>query len=133
MADQTVDLTLLDSAARTATTYSAEFEWLDAKALLTIDVTAIASTPTITPGLQAYDPTSGSWFTIFTATSSQSPGGAARYTYVLTDTAFLPSGFTEAKQVYLTPRMRLVITHADADYCTYSAAFLRVNSNNLGI
>lgn len=130
---QTVDVTLLSSAARTSTTYSAEFAWEDAKAMLTIAVSAVSASPTVTPGLEAYDPVTGSWFTIFTAAAAQSPGGAARYTYVLTDTAFLPSGFTEAKQVYLTPRMRLIVTHADADSCTYSAAFMRVNSNNLGI
>lgn len=130
---QTVGLTLLDSAARTATTYSGEFDWEDAKAILTVDVTAVSATPTITPGLESYDPTSGSWFTLFTAAYAQNPTGAVRYTYVLTDTAFLPAGFTESKQVYLTPRMRLKITHADADSCTYTASFLRVNSNNLGL
>ena len=134
MAEQAEDLVLASLATRTAN-YTQEFAWLDAKALMTIRVpNAPAASPTITPSLEAYDPASSEWFTIFTAAASQSPTGtSSRYTYVLTDTAFLPSGFTESKQVYLHPKMRLKITHADADAVDYTVMFLRVNSNNLGI
>jgi len=103
--------------------------------MMVVNVTAVSATPTITPSLEAYDATSTSWVTIFTAASAQSPTGAATYVYILTDTAFTPTGgsLTESKQVYLAPRMRLKITHADADSCTYSVGFNRVNSNNLGL
>jgi hypothetical protein len=135
MGTQLVNVRLCDPAMRVSSEVFSEFEWADAKAVLTVYVTNIhGATPTITPYLQSYDPVSGLWLTIFTAAAAQSPSVAGtRYNYVLTDTAFLPVGFTEAKQVYLMPTMRLGMTHGDSDAITYSATMLRVNSNNLGI
>jgi len=135
MATQDTDLTLLSSAARIATTYSSEFAWLDAKAFMVVNVTATSASPTITPGVEVYDATSGTWVTMWTAAVPKSPSGTASYLYIFTDTGFVPTGgaITESKQVYLAPRMRLIVTHADADSCTYSVGMNRVNSNNLGI
>ena len=131
MAIQETDVTVLSSAARTATTTSAEFQWLDAKAFMVVNVTAVTSSPGITPELQVYDAASGIWVAIYIQSSPSTPTTAHTYLYIFTDTAFTPSGSTiqESKQVYLAPRMRVVITHADADSCTYSVGFNRVNSN----
>ena len=132
---QDLDVTVLSSAARTATTTSAEFQWLDAKAFMVINVTAVTATPHITPEIQVYDATSGTWIEMWKSASYEAPTGAFVYLYIFTDTAFVPTGtaITLSKQVYLAPRLRFVMTHADADSCTYSVGFNRVNSAATGV
>ena len=131
---QDLDVTVLSSAARTATTTSAEFQWLDAKAFMVVNVTTTAATPGITPQVQAYDLASGTWVTVYLQAAPVTPTSAHTYLYIFTDTAFTPTGtyIQESKQVYLAPRMRVVITHADADSITYSVGFNRVNSGASG-
>ena len=131
MAIQEIDVTVLASGTRTATTTSGEFAWLDAKAMMIVNVTATSATPGITPEIQVYDAASGTWVAIYIQAAPVTPTSAHTYLYIFTDTAFTPSGSTiqESKQVYLAPRMRVVITHADADSITYSVGFNRVNSN----
>jgi hypothetical protein len=131
---QIKDVTILSSALRTETTYSPDIEWLDAKAFIVLNVTAVTGTPGITPSLDVYDPTSGAWIAIW-AGSARTPTTAVTYLFILTDTAFVPTGagITESEQVYLGPRMRFVVTHADTDQCTYSVGMNRVNSTGVGI
>ena len=123
MADQT----LLTSAARTATVNSAEFSWDRAKAYMVLDVTAVTSTPGLTPKIQVYDSTSGQWITIASYTQVN-PTGATTYTFCASDQSFAPSTVTETEQCYLTARMRVRIEHADADSATYTVSFLEVNA-----
>jgi hypothetical protein len=127
---QESDITLLSSAARIATTYSSEFQWIDAKAFMVVNVTAVTATPHITPEIQVYDSTSGTWIEMWKSASYEAPTGATVYLYIFTDTAFVPTGssITLSKQVYLAPNMRFVMTHGDADSCTYSVGMNRVNS-----
>ena len=131
---QDLDVTVLSSAARTATTTSAEFQWLDAKAFMVVNVTATVATPGITPQVQVYDMASGTWVPMYVYAAPLTPTSAHTYLFIFTDTAFTPTGtyIQESKQVYLAPRMRVVITHADADSITYSVGFNRVNSGALG-
>lgn len=121
MADQTV----LGSAVRTATTNSAQVTWTDAKAYMVVDVTDLASTPSVVPKVQVYDSTSDQWITIASFTAITATG---TYTYCLTDQSFAPATVTDTEQCYLTPRMRVRMEHADADSITYSVSFLEVNA-----
>ena len=119
-------LTLLGSASRAATTSSAQFTWNQPKAYCVLDVTAVAATPSIVLSLEVYDPVSGQYVTIFTATTAVTATGTK--TYCLTDTSFAPTGVTETKQCYMTDTMRVTVTHADADAITYSVSFVEVLS-----
>lgn len=109
----------LASAARTATTSSADLYNVDGLGVLVIlDVTAITATPSLTVSVQGKDPASGKYVTLFT--------GAA-VTTVSTNTYVVYPGVTETANVDAAvpvPRtFRITVTHADADSATYSVGY----------
>lgn len=123
---QSLDVTVLSSASRTATT-SATFTWADAKGVLVLVMSSHTATPGLTPKLLAYDPVSGTYWTLWTAASAITADGT--YVYMFSDEGSPPSGgsITESVQVALTPDMKVTITHVDADAAVYSVGFNRVN------
>jgi len=114
----TPQLTLFASAARTATPTAAEFYSNGARGLhLVIDATAIVATPSVVPTLDGKDELSGKWYNLLT--------GAA-ITGVSTAVLKIFPGITVAANLAVSDtipnRLRLVMTHGDADSITYSAA-----------
>lgn len=120
-------LAILTSAPRTATNNSEVFDWDFAKAYCVLDVTAITATPTLTLRVQFFEEVSQQYVNI-ASFAAVSPGGAATYTFCLTDQSFAPVTVTETKQCYLTPKMRVRVEHADADSATYTVSFNEVNA-----
>ena len=67
---------ILPSAARTAAQLSTAvgMERAESSAHIVIDVTAIVSSPILTPTIQGYDPTSDKWYNILVATPISAVG-----------------------------------------------------------
>lgn len=111
-------LVVLASAARTATTNSEVFTNFGARGiLLIVDATVEVDTAEVTPSLQAYDPLSGKYATIWTAAAAISAVGTA--TYLLYPGAS-DGNMTEVDGIPLPAQFRVVMTAADADSLTYS-------------
>jgi hypothetical protein len=111
---------LLASAARTAAIQSEEVKNAGEYRgiLLIIDATALAATPGVTPNIQAYDPVSAAWYTVWTAAAAISATGD--YTYLLYPGAS-GGNMTEVDAIPIPIWWRLSMTVADADSLTYSA------------
>ena len=110
------DLTILSSAARTATNQSADFTNYNGRGLhLVIDATAIAATPSVVFTIQGKDAISGKYYTILTS---------AAVTAVSTTILRVFPGATAAANTVandILPRVwRIDATHGDADSITYS-------------
>lgn len=108
--------TVYASAARTATptavTVSAgRYRYLD----VTLDMTALAATPSLVVTIDALDPASGKYYNLLT--------GAA-VTTVSTVTYRVGPGLTVAANLvanYVVPdTIRITVTHGDADSATYT-------------
>ena len=115
--------TALASAARTATTDSADLSNPDGRGVwVVLDVTAITATPSLTVLIQAKDPASGKYVTLLT--------GAAVAT-VSTTTYVVYPGITETANVDVSAPVpktfRIRVTHADADSATYSVGYSTVS------
>ncbi len=111
--------TVLTSAARTATTNSADFINHNAKGIkVVIDVSAIAATPSITVDIQGKDPISGNYYSLGLV--------SAAITTVSTNVIEVFPGISEVANQSLSrilPRTyRVVVTHADGDSITYSVS-----------
>lgn len=111
-------VTLYTSAARTSTPTAAEFHTQGAHGLhLVIDVSAVSSTPSVTPTIDGYDALSDSWYNLLTGSAITATGTTVLKIY---------PGITavaNASASDVTPNVcRLVATHADGDSITYSAA-----------
>jgi hypothetical protein len=111
------------SAARTASPTSVEFYVADhSSALLVVDVTAGAATPSVVPSIEGYDPVSGNWFQLHENISAITSTSAATYSYLLGN--FEETEGTGGHDMILngalTRRCRVKMTHADADSLTYS-------------
>jgi hypothetical protein len=110
-------VTLYTSAARTASPAAAEFEKGRAERLMVvINVTAVTATPAVTPRIDAWDPASGTWFTLLT--------GAAIATVSKVILRVGPGNTNTANVAVneaLPDRLRLELTHGDADSITYTA------------
>lgn len=113
--------TALASAARTATTNSADLVNYNGRGVVVVlDVTAFAATPTITLTVEGKDPVSGGYYTILSG-AAINVAGTSRNVYVVYP------GVTETANVdasHPLPRtFRITVTHGDADSVTYSVGY----------
>lgn len=115
---RTGPLTVLVSAARTATPDTQQFEILghDARALhVIIDATAVTATPALTVTISGVDPLSGQVYTLLASTAI-----ATVSTTVLKVGPGLTAAANAAANDYLPRVFRITATHGDADSITYS-------------
>lgn len=111
-------LTVLESAARTVETTSEAFSNLGARGiLLVVNTPAVAATAEITPSIQAYDYTSGAWYTIWTAAAAISTETGSSY---LLYPGASGGNFVEVDGIPLPARWRLSVAVANAEEVTYS-------------
>lgn len=111
------EVTLLASAARTATVDGADQDNPEARGLhVTIDVTAISATPSVVAKIQGKDPASGKYHDILEATAITATG-----TTVLKVYPGIPVVAGGVASDVLPKTWRLRMEHADADSITYSA------------
>ena len=108
---------LLDSAARTATTQSAEQDNRVSRGVQVIfDLTAIPATPSgVTPKIQAHDPASGNWIDLLSGGSITATG-----TTVLTVYPGIAETANESASDVLPRVWRVEVEHVDAESYTYS-------------
>ena len=108
--------TILSSAARTATTSSADFTNLNARGgHFFVDVTAVTATPSIVVNIQGKDPVTDTYYNILVATAITATGTAVLKVY--------PNGTAiagGAASDVLPRTYRVSVTHADTDSITYS-------------
>ena len=120
----TRDGTIFVSAAKTATEYSEPISSRGLKFLiLYVDVTAIAATPSVTFSVQALDPASGKWFTIWTAAAALTAVSTAIYALGPGLLDSVPGGYTDVENIVLPPTLRVTRTHADTDSFTSSTGY----------
>lgn len=120
-------MAILDSAIRTADTNSSLFTLGNSRWYLILDVTVITSTPSVTPKLELYDPTSGKYIAVWTA--------SAAVTSVSTNCYFFDSSndpvasidnVLEITELAVGGQARIMMGHADLDEITYSVDILTV-------
>ncbi len=118
--DITQSLTLLTSAARTATTESSDQTNYEARGvILTLDATAISSTPSVVLSIEHKCPVSGEYETLFTASAAVTAVGT--HTYVLyPGDVVAADDVTEVGKLPLPRTWRAVVTHGDSNSITYS-------------
>lgn len=109
------DITVLASAARTATVNSSDFEGSANAANVVIDVTAASATPSITVKIQGKDVLSGAYYDILTSAAITGTG---------TTVLKVGPGTTAAANLAVSETLpnvwRVRVEHADADSITYS-------------
>lgn len=112
-------LTVLPSAARTATPDSFEYEVQGGASglILVIDVTAIVTTPSITVTIAGVDRVSGKTYTILASAAIVAVG-----TTVLKVGPGLPVAANVSANDFLPPVFRVTVTHGNANSITYSVA-----------
>lgn len=121
-------VTILASAQRTSTTTSDDIlnlgENLNVRgAYLFIDVTGVQTTPLVTPSIQAIDPVSGDYISVFTATA----GISSSAVYLLVPgVGTAADGVTQVRGFPLPANWRVRVAHADTDPITYSVGALLV-------
>lgn len=118
--EATQSVSVLPSAARTATPDTEELELRGARGLhLVIDVTAVTLTPSVTVTISGVDRLSGKVYTLL---------ASAAITAVGTTVLKVGPGLTAAANLVandvLPPIVRITCTHGDADSITYSVAAL---------
>ena len=120
----TRDGALLASAART-TLQNTEAQSSRGLKHLTIivDVTVDPASAAITPSLQALDPASGKWVTVWTAAAALTAVGTAIYALGVGILASVPGGFTDVENIPIPPTWRFHMAVADTDSMTYSVGF----------
>ena len=107
---------IYSSAARTATPASVEIKTPIFNGIhLITDVTATAATPSITPKIEAYDSVSGKWYELVSGAAITATG-----TSVLKLGDDLEAVSNTVANDYLPGKIRITMTHADADSITYS-------------
>ena len=108
--------TILASAARTATTNSADFTNFNARGgHFQINVTSITATPSITPTIQGKDPVSGTYYDILVGTAITTTGITILKVYP----GILAIANGAASDI-LPRTYRVSVAHGDADSITYS-------------
>lgn len=122
------ELTLLASAARTATTVTPDQtlqdETINVRGILVIvDVTAIAATPAITLSLQGKDPVSGTYINLLTAAAALTAVGTAVY-LLYPGAGAAGAGVAQVAGFPLPSTWRVSVAHGDADSITYSVGAL---------
>lgn len=110
---------LYTSAARTATPTAVEAttERGERGLHLVIDVTAVTATPSVVPTIDGYDDLSGKWYNLLTGNAITATG-----TTVLKIYPGIATSANAAASDVIPGRIRVVMTHADADSATYSVA-----------
>lgn len=110
---------LLASAARTATTNSADFTNQDYRGVdVIINATAATATPSVVFTIQGYDSTSAQYYTILASAAVTGTG-----TTVLRVYPGITAAANTAASYALPRRWRVNATHADSDSITYSVGF----------
>lgn len=119
------EIILLASAARTATTESADQTNFNSNkgAILVIDVSDITDTPILTSKLQLKDPATGDYVDIWTAAATLVAVGKATYLFGLGGTG-AAGDYTEGVNILLPRTFRFQMGHADADSAIYSVAII---------
>lgn len=115
-----LDVTLLASSARTATTNSADQTNHNGRGVLvTLDVTSVTDTPSVVLAIEAKDPASGKYEPLLTATAVTATG---THSYIVYPGGDVTASECIVKSVgFPLPRTwRVSMTHADADSITYS-------------
>ena len=111
------------SGARTASVNSDNVTSPDAEALhVIINVTAIASTPSVVPTIQGYDPTSGDYYDILVGSAITATG----MTVLKVGLSIAPSA-NAAAQDLVPIQWRVKFAHADSDSITYTASYNLTN------
>jgi len=116
------EVTPLISAARTATAVSADLTNTGARGvMLTLDVTAIAASPSIVLEIEYKDPASGLYECLFSAAAAVVATGT--HTYVLYPGDIVAAeDVVEVGKLPLPATWRVQVVHADADSITYSVS-----------
>jgi len=114
--------TIFASAARTATVNGDDISNDDARgAIVVIDCTAVAATPSVVFTVQGKDPLSGKYYTILTSTAITATGTTVLRIY---------PGLTAAANVTVSDILptvwRVIATHGDADSITYTVGFMNL-------
>jgi hypothetical protein len=117
-------VTLLESAARTETAVSSDVvlngENLNVKGgYITLDVTAVLTTPVITLSVELKDPLSGQYETLVSATSGVTTTGTHTY-LIYPGVGSAADDVTQVTEYVLPPIWRVQVEHADTDPITYS-------------
>jgi hypothetical protein len=114
-----VQTTLYESAARTATPTTATFSSQGRRGLhLVIDVTVVpASAPSVVPTIDGQDALSGKWYNLLTGVAITAVGTTVLKIYPGIGT--IANG---AASDVVPANLRLVMTHGNANSCTYTAA-----------
>lgn len=111
-------ITVYASAARTATPTAVEIGTSGVRGLhLVIDVTAITATPSVVPTIDGYDALSTKWFNLLTGVAITATG-----TTVLKIYPGVTAVANAAAADVLPGKIRIVLTHGDADSATYTVA-----------
>lgn len=114
------ELTLLASAARTATVQSSDqVNYNHRGVIITIDVTSVSDTPTITMTVEIKDSIGNTYNIILTAVGITATGRFVFVIYPSTLTA-AAGGITQVVQNPLPRTWRINMVHTDSDSITYS-------------
>jgi hypothetical protein len=112
------EVILYASAARTATPTAAEFGANGAHGLhLVINVSTLAASPSVVPTIDGYNTLSNGWYNLLTGAAITATG-----TTVLKIYPGIVAVASAAASDVIPNKLRLVLTHGDADSITYSAA-----------
>lgn len=112
------EVRVYESAARTATPTAAGIDAAYARGVhVVVDVTAVSATPSVVPTIDGYDTLSGKWFNLLTGSAITATG-----TTVLKVYPGIAAVANAAASDVIPNRIRVVMTHADADSATYSVA-----------
>lgn len=111
--------TLYESAARTATpTAVTQINYrAERGGHFVIDVTAVTSTPSVTPAIEAYDAASDSWYPVLTGAAITATGTTILKVYP----GIAVQANASAADI-LPQTWRLTMTHADTDSITYTVS-----------
>lgn len=113
---RTIRKTAFTSSARTATPTNAELTTEGARGLhLVIDVTAVTSTPSVVPTVDAYSPLANKWYNLLTGVAITATG-----TTVLKIYPGIATAANAAASDVVPDTFRVVMTHGNANSITYS-------------
>lgn len=118
MPSRTVRKTVYASAARTATPTADPLTTDGARGVhIVIDVTAVTSTPVVTPTIDGFDPLSGKWYNLLTGAAITATG-----TTVLKVYPGITAVANGAASDVVPDVFRVGMAHADSDSATYSVS-----------